>query len=200
MNINFLGPVFPTDPYAQMAFVEILNTLLVANNIMEVNRMLIHRNANPAYGSLSGYFRWSYAGNHFTLWHTIPRSVSDNAYSVSISECWQAGTGNGIVRHLTELEYMNTITIENREIAIMAFDKLCRENKKDSALRLAGCMLKHSYISLGIGDIDWEIDMAIRQCGGEPRTGYRYTARFHFNLKTEMEKEKYDRAVKELYG
>ena len=57
---------------------------------------------------------------------------------------------------------MNTITIENREIAIMAFDKLCRENKKDSALRLAGCMLKHSYISLGIGDIDWEIDMAIR--------------------------------------
>ena len=82
----------------------------------------------------------------------------------------------------------------------MAFDKLCRENKKDSARRLAGCMLKHSYISLGIGDIDWEIDMAIRQCGGEPRTGYRYTARFHFNLKTEMEKEKYDRAVKELYG
>lgn len=71
----------------------------------------------------------------------------------------------------------------------MAFDKLCRENKKDSALRLAGCMLKHSYISLGIGDIDWEIDMAIRQCGGEPRTGYRYTARFHFNLKTEMERK-----------
>ena len=71
MNINFLGPVFPTDPYAQMAFVEILNTLLVANNIMEVNRMLIHRNANPAYGSLSGYFRWSYAGNHFTLWQRV---------------------------------------------------------------------------------------------------------------------------------
>ena len=71
MNINFLGPVFPTDPYAQMAFVEILNTLLVANNIMEVNRMLIHRNANPAYGSLSGYFRWSYAGNHFTRWQGV---------------------------------------------------------------------------------------------------------------------------------
>ena len=77
----------------------------------------------------------------------------------------------------------------------MAFDKLCRENKKDSALRLAGCMLKHSYISLGIGDIDWEIDMAIRQCGGEPRTGYRYTARFHFNLKTEMDKEIYTEAA-----
>ena len=71
MNINFLGPVLPTDPYAQMAFVEILNTLLVANNIMVVNIMLIHRYANPAYGSLSGYFRWSYAGNHFTLWQRV---------------------------------------------------------------------------------------------------------------------------------
>ena len=95
---------------------------------------------------------------------------------------------------------MNTITIENREIAIMAFDKLCRENKKDSALRLAGCMLKHSYISLGIGDIDWEIDRAIQQCGGVPRTGYRYTAYFHFNRNTEMAKEIYDKIVKELYG
>lgn len=34
MNINFLGPVFPTDPYAQMAFVEILNTLLVVSEIL----------------------------------------------------------------------------------------------------------------------------------------------------------------------
>lgn len=71
MNINFLGPVFPTDPYAQMAFVEILNTLLVADNIMEVNRMLIHRNVNPQFGSLSGHFRWSYASNHFTLWQRV---------------------------------------------------------------------------------------------------------------------------------
>lgn len=95
---------------------------------------------------------------------------------------------------------MNTITIENREIAMMAFDRLRKEDKKDSALKLARCLLRGTSISLGIGDIDWDIDMAIQQCGGEPRTGYRYTARFHFNLKTEMEKEKYDRTVKELYG
>ena len=95
---------------------------------------------------------------------------------------------------------MDTITISNREIALMAFDRLRKDDRKDSALKLARCMLHGTSISLGIGDIDWEIDMAIRQCGGEPRTGYRYTARFHFNLKTEMEKEKYDRAVKELYG
>lgn len=41
--------------------------------------------------------------------------------------------------------------------------------------------------------------MAIQQCGGEPETGYRYTAYFHFNRNTEMEKERYARTVK-LYG
>lgn len=83
---------------------------------------------------------------------------------------------------------------------MMAFDRLRKEDKKDSALKLARCLLRSTSISLGIGDIDWDIDMAIRQCGGEPRTGYGYTARFHFNRNTEMEKEKYDRIVKELYG
>lgn len=95
---------------------------------------------------------------------------------------------------------MDTITIGNKEIAMMAFDRLRKEDKKDSALRLARCLLQGTSISLGIGDIDWDIDMAIRQCGGAPRTGYRYTAYFHFNRDTEMEKEKYDRIVKELYG
>ncbi|MDB1056615.1 hypothetical protein [Phocaeicola vulgatus] len=95
---------------------------------------------------------------------------------------------------------MSTITVENKGIAIMAFDKLTKENKTDSALRLARNLLRNTSISLGIGDIDWDIDMAIQQCGGEPRTGYGYTARFHFNRKTEMEKSKYDRIVKELYG
>mgnify|MGYP000690771440 CR=1 FL=1 len=68
MNINFLGPVLPTDRFAQMAFVEILNIILTANNIMDVNIMLIGRNTNPAFGSLSGYFRWSFADERFTLW------------------------------------------------------------------------------------------------------------------------------------
>ena len=95
---------------------------------------------------------------------------------------------------------MDTITIGNREIAMMAFDRLRREDKKDSALKLARCLLRNTSISLGIGDIDWDIDTAIRQCGGEPRTGYRYTAYFHFNRKTEMDKERYDGIVKELYG
>ena len=47
MEINFKGPVMPVDPYSQMAFVEILNILLTARHIVDVNRFLINRNANP---------------------------------------------------------------------------------------------------------------------------------------------------------
>ena len=64
---------------------------------------------------------------------------------------------------------MDTITISNREIALMAFDRLRKDDRKDSALKLARCMLHGTSISLGIGDIDWEIDRAIQQCGGVPR-------------------------------
>ena len=69
MEINFKGPVMPIDPYSQLAFVEILNILLTAGHIVDVNRFLISRNVNPQFGSLSGYFRWSFAGDHFTLCH-----------------------------------------------------------------------------------------------------------------------------------
>ena len=64
---------------------------------------------------------------------------------------------------------MEELKISNRQIAMMAFDRLRKENKKDSALRLARCLLQGTSISLGIGDIDWDIDTAIRQCGGEDR-------------------------------
>lgn len=95
---------------------------------------------------------------------------------------------------------MDIITIGNREIALMAFDRLRKKEKKDSALKLARYLLRYTSISLGVGDTDWDIEQAIRQCGGEPETGYRYTAYFHFNRNTAMEKERYDGIVKELYG
>jgi len=100
MEINFKGPVMPVDPYSQMAFVEILNILLTAGHIVDVNRFLINRNANPLFGSLSGYFRWSFSDNHFTLWgwNTTRRSASAGAYSASISGCWQAVTGKETIR------------------------------------------------------------------------------------------------------
>ena len=68
MEINFKGPVMPIDPYSQLAFVEILNIILTAGHIVDVNRFLIRRNVNPRFGSLSGYFRWSFAEDRFTLW------------------------------------------------------------------------------------------------------------------------------------
>lgn len=85
-----------------------------------------------------------------------------------------------------------TIKASNKEIAIRAFDHLRHERKTDSALRLAHHLLHYDRISLGIGEVDWEIDMAIQKFGGNPRTGYRYTALFSFNGKTEMEKKKYE--------
>ena len=85
-----------------------------------------------------------------------------------------------------------TIKVSNREIAIRAFDHLRHERKSDSALRLAHHLLHYDRISLGIGEVDWEIDMAIQKFGGNPRTGYRYSAHFSFNAETEMEKERYE--------
>ena len=85
-----------------------------------------------------------------------------------------------------------TIKVSNREIAIRAFDNLRHEQKRDSALRLAHHLLHYDRISLGIGEVDWEIDMAIQKFGGNPQTGYRYTAHFSFKGETEIEKEKYE--------
>ena len=85
-----------------------------------------------------------------------------------------------------------TIKVSKREIAIRAFGHLRKERKSDSALRLAHHLLHYDHISLGIGEVDWEIDMAIQKFGGNPRTGYRYSAHFCFKGETEMEKERYE--------
>ena len=71
MRINFKSQIMPVDPYSQLAFVEILNIILSARHIVDVNRLLINRNVNPQFGSLSGYFRWSFAGERFTLWQRM---------------------------------------------------------------------------------------------------------------------------------
>ena len=85
-----------------------------------------------------------------------------------------------------------TIKVSNRDIAIRAFDHLRHERKSDAALRLAHLLLHYDRISLGIGEVDWEIDMAIQKFGGNPRTGYRYSAHFCFKGETEMEKVRYE--------
>ncbi|MCM1107948.1 MAG: hypothetical protein NC388_02700 [Clostridium sp.] len=96
---------------------------------------------------------------------------------------------------------MEILTIPNREIATMAFDRLRRERKTDAAIRLAASMLHSAYISLGISDVDWDIDCAIQKCGGEPRTvHYGYTARFHFSRDTEMSEHRYRSIIRDIYG
>ena len=87
---------------------------------------------------------------------------------------------------------LTTINVSKREIGLRAFDFLRHDRKTDSALRLAHYLLHYDRISLGIGEVDWEIDMAIQKFGGNPRTGYRYSAHFSFNAETEMEKEIYE--------
>lgn len=95
---------------------------------------------------------------------------------------------------------MKNVTVSNREIATMAFDLLCNERKTGAAIRLARDLLHSRSISLGISDRDWDIDTALQRCGGEPRTGYRHTAYFHLNQKTEMPENRYKEIKKEIYG
>lgn len=71
MKIEFKSQIMPVDAYSQLAFVEILNIILVARHIVDVNRLLIDRNANPRFGSLSGYFRWTFTGDRFMLWQRM---------------------------------------------------------------------------------------------------------------------------------
>lgn len=55
-----------------------------------------------------------------------------------------------------KINAMKSVTISNREIATMAFDRLCKENKTDAAIRLAHAMLHSQSICLGLGDMEWE--------------------------------------------
>ena len=107
MEINFKGPVMPIDPYSQLAFVEILNILLTAGHIVDVNRFLISRNVNPQFGSLSGYFRWSFAGDHLPSGNartTIQRYVLTTGYSICLSVSWQQKTAGKTRKRQTENE------------------------------------------------------------------------------------------------
>lgn len=68
MNIDFTGPVYPVDRYAQSAFIEILNIIQLSENVTELSVKLVNHNYNPRYRTLSGYFKWSYENHSFTIW------------------------------------------------------------------------------------------------------------------------------------
>ena len=76
------------------------------------------------------------------------------------------------------------------EIAKKALDLLMSNGSLDSAKRLSNAMDKGDYISLGLGDIDWEIQTALEKIGGYDcvvtnRIGY--CARFYFNKNYEID-------------
>lgn len=68
MQIEFLGPVYPTSQEAIIGFTEILNLIVSSNNIMELNCKLLQ---NDGFGKLSGHFVWSFANFTFSLWQRI---------------------------------------------------------------------------------------------------------------------------------
>lgn len=75
------------------------------------------------------------------------------------------------------------------EIAKKALDLLINNGSLDSAKRLSNAMDKGDYISLGLGDIDWEIETALEKIGGDGcvvtnRIGY--CAKFYFNKNYEI--------------
>ena len=75
------------------------------------------------------------------------------------------------------------------ENAKKALDLLMSNGSLDSAKRLSNAMNKGNYISLDMGDIDWEIETALEKIGGYDcvvtnRIGYG--ARFYFNKNYEM--------------
>ena len=103
MEISFKGPVMPIDPYSQLAFVEILNIILIAKHIMDVNRYLIARNVNPLFGSLSGYFRWSFADD-----------ISDGRLPMRDSRCGNARTTTPICASHTAYWICRSVCLQQR--------------------------------------------------------------------------------------
>ena len=76
------------------------------------------------------------------------------------------------------------------EIAKKALDLLINNGSLDSAKRLSNAMNKGNYISLDMGDIDWEIETALEKIGGYDcvvtnRIGN--VARFYFNKNYEID-------------
>lgn len=94
---------------------------------------------------------------------------------------------------------MKMIEVNNSQIAKIAFSKLYQEEKKDSALRLACTILSGDSIKLGIGDTDWEIEIAFNYCGAQLSIGRRYMATFRFKGTTTIPEGHYESLVREFY-
>ena len=68
MQIEFIGPVYPTSQEAVIAFTEILNLIITSDNIMALNGKLLQYDG---FGRLSAHFIWSFANFTFSLWQRV---------------------------------------------------------------------------------------------------------------------------------
>ena len=83
--------------------------------------------------------------------------------------------------------------VSGREAARIAFAMLCEEKKFEPAIRLAERILwNEQYVNLGLSDIDWEIDTALRKvCGDDAvkTNAVGYFAKFYINKEYEIDAE-----------
>lgn len=67
MVVNIEGPVYVIDQFAIRAFVEIFNTIVVAEHPADLNKKLLIHGYRPEYRSLNGYFKWDFDDQSFWL-------------------------------------------------------------------------------------------------------------------------------------
>ena len=98
---------------------------------------------------------------------------------------------NAFIEILTIMKQKDNIkyVMNGIEIATKALDLLINNGSLDSAKRLSNAIDKGNYISLDIGDIDWEIETALEKIGGYGFVVTNligYGARFYFNKTYEI--------------
>lgn len=71
MKINFENSPHPVDTYCGMAFMTIINLLLLSADVVELNSFLLRQDAIRPGIRLSGYFLWEYTESSFLVWQRM---------------------------------------------------------------------------------------------------------------------------------
>lgn len=68
MTIQITDAVCSVDSYSQLAFIEILNIIVLSEHIVELNRRLIAHDREKSGPRLGGYYKWKFSDNTLTIW------------------------------------------------------------------------------------------------------------------------------------
>ena len=95
------------------------------------------------------------------------------------------------------------MTLTKKEVGTLAFIKLRNDGNKDAALRLAAHLIDGKGISLGISNLDWEIQNAIDHCTNCNKPPYSTNDRgwiyFSFVGEVEISQEQEEKNRIEFY-